>query len=119
MGSPSVTLHERFHLRTRPTGSARGADSVVAVPISFRPRTTLLAQSTDVEAFLGDDLLAWLLLAIGAALAVGTLLALLRPPPGDAGPGQAIATRPPVARSVIMIGIGLVAALWGVASLIR
>jgi len=30
--------------------------------------------------FLGDDLLPWLVLAIGGALAVGTTLALVRPP---------------------------------------
>jgi hypothetical protein len=75
----------------------------------------LVAQSTNVETFLGDDLLAWLLLALGAALAVGTLLALLRPPPADGsdGPGQ----RPPLPRSLVMIGIGLIAAIWGAASL--
>jgi hypothetical protein len=78
-----------------------------------------LAQSTDFETFLGDDLLAWLLLAIGGALAVGTLLALLRPPPGDVRGADDTPCRPPLARSLVMIGIGLVAAVWGAASLIN
>ena len=34
----------------------------------------------DATVFLGEDLLAWLVLAIGAALAVGNALALIRPP---------------------------------------
>ena len=34
----------------------------------------------DASVFLGEDLLAWLVLAIGAALAVGNALALIRPP---------------------------------------
>ena len=65
--------------------------------------------------FLGEDLLAWLVLAIGGALAVGTILALVRPPKehesGDL-------TRPPLARSLVMIALGSIAAIWGVASLI-
>lgn len=66
--------------------------------------------------FLGDDLLAWLTLAIGGALAVGTTLALLRPRP-DSAPGTDL-ERPPLARSVVMIVVGAVAAIWGLASLI-
>lgn len=65
--------------------------------------------------FLGDDLLAWLTLAIGGALAVGTTLALIRPP---ARPDETDLARPPVARSVVMIVLGSVAALWGLASLL-
>jgi hypothetical protein len=67
------------------------------------------------QAFLGDDLLAWLVLALGGALAAGTLLALVRPPAerseGDLG-------RPPLARSLVMIAVGSIAALWALASLI-
>jgi hypothetical protein len=65
--------------------------------------------------FLGEDLLAWLVLAIGGALAVGTTLALLRPP---ARPDETDLVRPPLARSVVMIVLGSVAALWGLASLL-
>jgi len=74
-----------------------------------------LGQSTDVETFLGDDLLAWLALAIGAALAVGTLLALVRPPAGADGAAR---PRPPLSRSLVMIAIGAVAAAWGLATLL-
>ena len=66
--------------------------------------------------FLGDDLLAWLTLAIGGALAVGTFLALVRPP---AAPDENDLARPPVARSVVMIALGSLAAIWGLASLLR
>lgn len=78
--------------------------------------------------FLGEDLLPWMVLAFGAALAVGNLLALLRPPPPprdgapDESAGEDAAVRlerPPLARSLVMIGIGLVAALWAGVSLLR
>lgn len=65
--------------------------------------------------FLGEDILAWLLLAIGGALAFGTILALVRP---QRDPGEGDLERPPLARSVVMIVIGAVAAIWGLASLI-
>lgn len=64
---------------------------------------------------LGDDLLVWLVLAMGAALAIGTGLALTRPPPARA---DGDLERPPLARSLIMIGVGAVAALWALASLV-
>jgi hypothetical protein len=67
------------------------------------------------QLLLGDDLLPWLVLAMGGALAVGTLMALLRPP-GEPADGDL--ARPPIARSVVMIAIGAVAALWAVASLV-
>jgi hypothetical protein len=66
--------------------------------------------------FLGDDLLPWLVLALGAALAVGTLLALVRPRPPV---GDHELARPPLARSVVMIALGTVAAVWGLASLVN
>lgn len=66
--------------------------------------------------FLGEDLLAWLVLAMGAALALGTLLALVRP---RAETPEGELARPPLGRSVVMIAIGTVAALWGLASLLR
>jgi hypothetical protein len=64
--------------------------------------------------FLGEDLLAWLVLALGAALAVGNALALVRPP-RQVKPGEL--TRAPVGRTVGMMVIGVVAALWALASL--
>jgi len=65
--------------------------------------------------FLGDNLLAWLLLALGAALVVGNGLALLRPPARSRTGDLA---RAPVRRSVIMIAIGAVAAIWALATLV-
>ena len=64
----------------------------------------------------GDDLLAWLLLALGGALAAGTAIALVKPP---SEPGESDLSRPPPARSAVMILIGLVAAVWGLATLLR
>ena len=65
--------------------------------------------------FLGENLLSWLLLAMGGALAVGNLLALVRP--RDVGSTEDL-DRPPLARSLLMIGIGTVAAIWALASLV-
>lgn len=64
--------------------------------------------------FLGEDLLPFLVLALGAALVVGTGLALLRPRPST---DEGDLARAPVARSVTMILVGLVAALWALATL--
>jgi hypothetical protein len=66
------------------------------------------------QLFLGDNLLAWLVLALGAALAAGTALALLRPPDVAA---EGDLARPPLARSLVMIAVGSVAAIWALASL--
>jgi hypothetical protein len=103
--------------------------------------------------------LAWLVLAFGGAMSIGTLMAMLRPPEGAPGPrpatraaarpgqprpgrprpGQARpasagakqgaaaksdATRPaparqvPLARSIVFITVGGLAALWALASLL-
>lgn len=64
---------------------------------------------------LGDDLLPYLVLALGGALFVGNALALVRPPDKrDEGDLE----RAPVGRSVLMMVIGLVAAVWALASLV-
>lgn len=65
---------------------------------------------------LGDDLLAYLVLAFGGALFVGNLLAVLKPPPPVEDGEEAV--RAPLVRSLVMAGLGLVAALWGLASLV-
>lgn len=67
------------------------------------------------EVFLGDRLLPFLLLALGGAMVVGNGAALFRPPP-RAKAGEL--TRAPTARTLTMIGIGLIAAVWALASLI-
>ena len=64
---------------------------------------------------LGDNLLPFMVLALGGALLVGNVLALLRPPPQAKGDDL---PRAPVARSVTMAAIGFVAALWALASLL-
>lgn len=66
--------------------------------------------------FLGEDLLPWLTLAIGGALAVGTLMALVRPPEQikDGDLAQA-----PLIRSISQILIGSLASVWAIASLVN
>jgi hypothetical protein len=64
---------------------------------------------------LGDDLLPLLVLALGAAMAVGSALALVRPP---AKRDDGAVERPPLGRSMVMIAIGAFAALWALASLV-
>ncbi len=66
------------------------------------------------ETFLGEDLLAWLVLAIGAALVVGNGLALFRPPER---PQDGALERAPLSRTVTQIVIGALAALWALATL--
>lgn len=90
--------------------------------------------------FLGEDIGAWLVLALGAAMAAGHAAALLSPPrrpgraadpPGGAGSDADDSNtgdrerdrgsdhrRVPLGRSLLFIGIGLVAAIWALASLV-
>ena len=63
----------------------------------------------------GDDLLPLLLIAIGGALAIGTVIALVRPPKN---PKTGDLHRPPLGRSVVMIALGAIAAIWGLASVV-
>ena len=65
--------------------------------------------------FLGEDLLPLLVLALGAAMVVGNGLALVRPP---VEPREGELNRAPAGRSLVMIAVGLVAAVWALASLI-
>ncbi|MGE0877383.1 MAG: hypothetical protein AB7L13_01355 [Acidimicrobiia bacterium] len=66
--------------------------------------------------FLGEDLLAWLVLALGGALFAGNLLAVIRPP---VKPKEGELAKAPVGRSLAMAAVGFVAALWALASLVR
>lgn len=72
--------------------------------------------SADTPLLLGQDLLAWLVLALGGALAVGNVLAVARPPEGRRREGDL--ARAPLARSLAMAGLGAVAAVWALASLL-
>lgn len=68
---------------------------------------------------LGHDLLAWLILAFGAALVVGNVAALVRPPAetsGDARDAQVDPRRLRI-RAIVYAAIGLVAAIWAAATL--
>ncbi len=64
---------------------------------------------------LGDNFLAYLTLALGAALALGTGLALAKPRVDEAT-GEKV--KAPMGRSLIQITIGTVAAVWGLATLL-
>ena len=65
--------------------------------------------------FLGNDLLAWLVLALGGALFVGNGLALIRPPEQAEGGDL---HRAPLGRTFVMMLIGAIAAIWALASLL-
>jgi hypothetical protein len=67
----------------------------------------MVGQGTGV---FGNDLLPWLLLALGAAMVVGNVLALVRPPK-DSNP-------PPLGRSLVFVALGTVVAIWSLASLL-
>ncbi|MDH3707506.1 MAG: hypothetical protein OES57_15670 [Acidimicrobiia bacterium] len=64
----------------------------------------------------GDDLLVWLVLALGAAMVVGNAIALVRPPAQPRADDDL--DRAPMARSLLFIVIGVVAAVWALASLV-
>lgn len=76
----------------------------------------LAQQQQDPGAFLGEDLLAYLVLALGGALVAGNVAAIVRPP--DQRRKDEDLERAPVARSIVMAVVGLVAALWALASLL-
>jgi hypothetical protein len=68
------------------------------------------------DMFLGEDLILWLLLALGGALFAGNLLAVLKPMEGPRDDSHL--ERAPVGRSLLYAGLGLIAAVWALASLI-
>jgi hypothetical protein len=63
----------------------------------------------------GADLLVYLVLALGGALLVGNVMAMVRPP-AQAKEGDL--DRAPVTRSVVMAVVGAIATLWAIASLL-
>ncbi|MEX2294128.1 MAG: hypothetical protein WD691_10120 [Acidimicrobiales bacterium] len=65
--------------------------------------------------FLGADLLAYLVLAMGGAMAVGSVAALVRPPELR---GEGDLERAPLGRSLVFAAIGLFGAVWALASLV-
>lgn len=66
--------------------------------------------------FLGDDLLAWLVLALGGALFVGNIVAIIKPPERPREEGEL--ERAPLSRSLGMALVGLVGAVWALATLV-
>lgn len=67
--------------------------------------------------FLGKDLLAWLVLALGGALLFGNVMAVVRPPEKKRSDDDL--EQAPVARSLGMAAVGLIAAVWALASLLK
>jgi hypothetical protein len=65
--------------------------------------------------FLGEDILVWLVLALGGAMFVGNVLAVIKPPTKVAEGSLAQAPR---SRSLAMAAVGLVAALLALLSLV-
>lgn len=66
--------------------------------------------------FLGQDLLIWLVLAIGGAMAAGNLMALVRPP--EKKIAESDLAKAPMVRSIVFIVVGVIASIWAIASLI-
>ena len=66
--------------------------------------------------FLGEDLLAWLVLALGAAMAAGNFLPLVRPRRNRRDPTDL--ARAPVGRCVLFVVVGAGAAVWALATLV-
>ena len=65
---------------------------------------------------LGDDLLLWLMLALGGALFAGNVMALVRPPAQRRSEDDL--ERAPRSRSILMAAIGFVVAIAALASLV-
>ena len=63
----------------------------------------------------GPDLLRYLVLALGGALVVGNVLALVRPPER---PREGELAKAPIARTVVMATVGGIAVLWAVATIL-
>jgi hypothetical protein len=63
----------------------------------------------------GPDFLAYLVLALGGAMAAGSVMALVRPPEN---PKDGDLETAPVARSIFMAVLGGVAAVWAIATLV-
>lgn len=63
----------------------------------------------------GPDLLRYLVLALGGALLVGNVLALVRPPDR---PNDGELDKAPVTRTVVMASVGGLAVLWAVATIL-
>lgn len=63
----------------------------------------------------GADFLAWIVLALGGAMAAGSIAALVRPPEKRKDGDLEAA---PVARSIAMAVLGSLASIWAIATLL-
>jgi hypothetical protein len=72
--------------------------------------------ATDAGLLLGDDLILWILLALGGAMFAGNVMALVRPPTAPRQEGDL--ERAPRGRSIVMAVIGFVVAMAGLAALV-
>ena len=63
----------------------------------------------------GPDILAYLVMALGGAMAVGSVLALVRPPEARR---EGDLEQAPLVRSIVFAVLGTVAALWALGSLL-
>ena len=66
--------------------------------------------------FLGEDILAWMIIALGGAMFAGNVAALIRPPKQRRDVNDL--TKAPVVRSVVMATIGAIATIWALVSLL-
>lgn len=72
------------------------------------------------QLLLGDDLLPWLLLAVGAALAVANIAAVVRPPREEPGDPDSPRREPaPLSRAIPFVALGVLVAAWAIASLLK
>ena len=81
----------------------------------FAGAAPVLAADGGSTMFLGDDLIPYLVLAVGGALLVGNLAAMVRP--RRVG-GEGAPVRAPARRAVPLALVGLVAATWALATLL-
>jgi hypothetical protein len=68
------------------------------------------------DGLLGDDLLLFLVMAMGGALLVGNVMALVKPPPRPK-PGEL--ARAPRGRTLLMAFVGFIALIWSLASIVK
>ena len=76
----------------------------------------MLAAALLGDGVLGDDLIVWLLLALGGALFVGNVFALVNPPVRPKQEGDL--ARAPRGRSILMASVGFVVAMAALAALV-
>jgi hypothetical protein len=72
--------------------------------------------AADAGLLLGDDLIVWILLALGGAMFAGNVMALVRPPGAPRQEGDL--ERAPRGRSLVMAAVGLVVAVAALAALV-